>query len=74
VRCGDLESVFSIFLPCPRCVSSMDRCAMPPTPAAADALIINLWGLQAAASGLPAIIALSGLVLVLILTKRFRWW
>jgi hypothetical protein len=39
-----------------------------------DALVINLWGLQASASGQLAILALSGIVLVLIISKRLRWW
>lgn len=47
---------------------------MPPDPNAANALAINLWGLQASANGLPAVLALSAIVLVIILTKRFRWW
>jgi hypothetical protein len=45
-----------------------------PESSGADALVISLWGLQASASGLPAIVALSTIVLVLILTKRLRWW
>jgi hypothetical protein len=47
---------------------------MPPESSGADALVISLWGLQASANGLPAIVALSTIVLVLILTKRLRWW
>lgn len=39
-----------------------------------NALVLNLWGLQASAIGLPAIGALCLIVLALILRKRTSWW
>lgn len=47
---------------------------MLPNTNVSDALVINLWGLQASATGLPAILALSALVLALIVMERLRLW
>jgi hypothetical protein len=41
---------------------------------AADALVINLWGLQASATGQVAIYALCAIVFALIVSKRLQWW
>lgn len=39
-----------------------------------DALAINLWGLQASATGQTAVLALAGIITLLIVTKRLRLW
>jgi hypothetical protein len=39
---------------------------------AADALVINLWGLQASANGTTAVLALAAIVALLILARRLR--